>query len=71
MISIINIKKRNQKFHARHSAKERSYLYLIQNRLSPSIINKDRVWHIRKKLDFDLIKRGSKKLIGKIGRAHV
>ena len=64
MISIINIKKRNQKFHARHSAKERSYLYLIQNRLSPSIINKDRVWHIRKKLDFDLIKRGSKKLIG-------
>ena len=64
MISIINIKKRNQKFHARYSAKERSYLYLIQNRLSPSIINKDRVWHIRKKLDFDLIKRGSKKLIG-------
>jgi tRNA pseudouridine38-40 synthase len=64
MISIINIKKRNQKFHARYSAKERSYMYLIQNRLSPSIINKDRVWHIRKKLDFDLIKRGSKKLIG-------
>ncbi len=64
MISIINIKKRNQKFHARYSAKERSYLYLIQNRPSPSIINKDRVWHIKKKLDFDLIKKGSKKLIG-------
>ena len=37
-ISIINIKKRNINFHARFSAKERSYIYLIQNRISPSII---------------------------------
>ena len=63
-ISIINIKKKNFNFHARHSAKERSYIYLIQNRLSPSVLNKDREWHIRKKLDLDLIKKGSKKLIG-------
>ncbi len=39
-ISIINIKKRNLKFHARFSAKERSYIYLIQNRMSPSVIIK-------------------------------
>ena len=65
MISIINIKKRNQKFHARYSAKERSYFFLIQNRISPSTINKEREWHIRKKLDLNLIKKGSKKLIGK------
>jgi len=64
MISVINIKKKNINFHARHSAKERSYIYLIQNRFSPSIINKDRGWHIRKKLDLKLIKKGSKKLIG-------
>ncbi len=63
-ISIINIKKRNLNFHARFSAKERSYIYLIQNRMSPSIINKNKVWYIRKKLDLDLIKKGSKKLIG-------
>ncbi len=65
MISIIKIKKKNINFHARHSAKKRIYLYIIQNRLSPSTINKDREWHIRKKLDLNLIKKGSKKLIGK------
>ena len=64
MISIINIKKKNINFHARHSAKERIYLYIIHNRLSPSTLNKDREWHIRKKLDINLIKKGCKKLIG-------
>ena len=64
MISIIKIKKKKINFHARHSAKERIYLYIIQNRLSPSTLNKDREWHIRKKLDINLIKKGSKKLIG-------
>jgi len=65
MISIINIKKKKNSFHARYSAKERIYLYIIRNRLSPSTVNKDREWHIRKKLDLNLIKKGSKKLIGK------
>ena len=60
MISIINIKKKKINFHARHSAKERIYIYLIQNRLSPSTVNKDREWHIRKKLDITLIKKDLK-----------
>ena len=64
MISIIDIKRKNNNFHARYSAKERIYLYIIRNRVSPSILNKDREWHIRKKLDLNLIKKGSKKLIG-------
>ena len=64
MISIINIKKKNINFHARYSAKERIYLYIINNRFSTSTINKDREWHIRKKLDIKLIRKGSKKLIG-------
>jgi len=64
MISIIKIKKRNINFHARHSAKQRTYVYLILNRFSPSTINKNREWHIRKKLDIKLIKKGAKKLIG-------
>ncbi len=64
MISIIKIKKKNINFHARHSAKQRTYVYLILNRFSPSTINKNREWHIRKKLDLKLIKKGAKKLIG-------
>tara|TARA_Y100000590_G_scaffold177283_1_gene202457 strand:+ start:5739 stop:6479 length:741 start_codon:yes stop_codon:yes gene_type:complete len=63
-ISIINIKKKNKNFHARFSAKERSYIYLIRNRISTSTINNNREWHIRKKLDLELMKKGSKKLIG-------
>tara|TARA_B100001123_G_C15306290_1_gene1022820 strand:+ start:1012 stop:1752 length:741 start_codon:yes stop_codon:yes gene_type:complete len=63
-ISIINIKKRKIIFHARYSAKERLYIYIILNRISPSILSKDREWHIRKKLDVNLIKQGAKKLIG-------
>ena len=64
MISIIKIKKKNIIFHARYSAKERIYLYIINNRLSHSTLNKDREWHIRKKLDISLIKKGCRKLIG-------
>ena len=63
-ISIINIYKRNNKFHARHSAKERVYKYFIINRLATPVIENERAWHIRKKLDIKLLKEGSKKLEG-------
>tara|TARA_B100000965_G_scaffold387128_1_gene390135 strand:- start:140 stop:880 length:741 start_codon:yes stop_codon:yes gene_type:complete len=63
-IAIINIKKKKNNFHARYSAKERVYLYIILNRLSPSTLNKDREWHIKKKLNINLIRKGIKKLIG-------
>ena len=52
-------------FHARFSAKERTYKYVIFNRISAPTIEKDRGWHIVKKLDTNLMKKGSKKLIGK------
>ena len=63
-ISIIKIKKKTTKFHARFSAKKRIYKYIIFNRLSSPIIEKNRSWHVRKKLDLDLMKKGAKKLIG-------
>jgi tRNA pseudouridine38-40 synthase len=63
-ISIINIIKRNKNFHARYSAKERIYKYFIINRLATSVIENERVWHIRKKLDIKLLKEGAKKLVG-------
>ena len=63
-ISIIKIKKKKNNFHARYLAKERIYLYIILNRPSPSTLNKYREWHIRKKLDINLIRKGAKKLIG-------
>ena len=63
-ISIVNIKKRNLNFHARFSAKQRIYKYIIFNRLSRPSIEKERGWHIIKKLDINLMKLGAKKLLG-------
>ena len=64
-ISIKKIIKKNSKFHARFSAKEREYKYIILNRISPPILDKYKVWHIRSKLDLKVLKKASKKLIGK------
>ncbi len=64
LISITNIKKRSLNFHARFSAKQRIYTYIIFNRISKPSIEKNRGWHIRKKLDLKLMKKGAKKLLG-------
>jgi len=63
-VSITNIKKKNLNFHARFSAKQRIYKYVIFNRLSQPSIEKKRGWHIIKQLDVSLMKRGAKKLLG-------
>ena len=63
-VSITKIKKRNMNFHARFSAKQRIYKYVIFNRLSRPSIEKGRGWHIIKKLDTSLMKKGAKKLLG-------
>ena len=63
-VSIISIKKRNSNFHARFSAKQRIYKYIIFNRVSVPSIYKNRGWHIRKKLDLKLMKKGTQKLLG-------
>ena len=64
LISITNIKKRSLNFHARFSAKQRIYTYIIFNRISRSSIEKNRGWHIKKKLDLKLMKKGAVKLLG-------
>jgi tRNA pseudouridine38-40 synthase len=63
-VSVINIKKKNLDFHARFSAKQRIYKYIIFNRLSRPSIEKERGWHIIKDLDVYLMKKGAKKLLG-------
>ena len=63
-IAILKIKKRNKNFHARFSAKERIYRYVIFNQLTKPIIEKNRGWFVIKKLDLDSMKKGAKKLIG-------
>ena len=64
MITIIKIKKRGKDFHARFSARMRIYKYVIINRLSRPVIDKNRGWHIINKLDLIIMKKAAKKLIG-------
>ena len=63
-IAITKVKKRSKKFHARFSAKQRIYKYVIFNQISAPVIEKKRGWHVRKILDVELIKKGAKKLLG-------
>ena len=50
-ISIKKIVKKDMNFHARYSAKEREYEYIILNRDAPPILDKNKVWYLRTKLD--------------------
>ena len=65
LISILSVKKRNKKFHSRYSAKARIYQYIIFNRESVPTIDKNRGWHIKKKINIENLKKGAKFLIGK------
>ena len=63
-VAILKIRRKNSSFHARFSAKMRIYKYIIFNRLSGPVLEKNRGWHIMKELDLDIMKKGAKKLIG-------
>ena len=63
-VSILALKKRSENFHARFSAKMRIYNYIIINRLSSLALEKNRGWHVIKKLDLNLMKMGAKKFVG-------
>ncbi len=63
-VTVLKINKINKKFHARHDAKKRTYQYLIINRQSPLALQKNKAWHIRKKLDVKIMIKGIKLLLG-------
>ena len=64
LISILDVKKKSNNFHARHSAKLRTYEYLISNRQANLSINRNRAWHVKKKMNLNLLKKGAKLLEG-------
>ena len=61
-INIIEVEKANQKFHARHDAKTRSYIYQISQRRTA--FGKKNVWWVKDKLDFTKMESASKLFIG-------
>lgn len=63
-VTILSVKKVKKKFHARFNAKKRTYQYIIINRESPLALQKNKAWHIRKKLNVEAMKKGTKLLLG-------
>jgi len=63
-VTVLKINKANKKFHARFDAKKRTYQYTIVNRQSPLTLQKNKAWHIRKKLDVKAMKKGARLLLG-------
>ena len=64
LITILDIKEEKKNFHARFSAKLRTYEYLIINRQGSLSIDKNRAWHVKKNIDLKLMKQGAKILEG-------
>ena len=63
-VIVLKINKTNKKFHARYNAKKRTYRYLVINRQSPLTLQKNKAWHIRKRLNIKNMKKGAKLLLG-------
>ena len=63
-VTVLKIKKVKKKFHSRFDAKQRTYQYIIINRESPLALEKNKAWHIRKKLNINVMKKGIKLLKG-------
>jgi len=61
-INILEVEKSNLNFHARHSAKNRVYLYQISKRRTA--FNKNFVWWIKDKLDFNSMESAAEKFVG-------
>jgi len=63
-VTILSVKKTSKTFHARFDAKKRTYKYIIINRQSPLTLEKNKAWHIRKKLNVKFMKKGAQLLLG-------
>ena len=64
-IAILDVKEVNDDFHARFSAKLRTYEYLIINRRAPLTFNKNLAWGVFKKLNMDAMKDAASNFVGK------
>lgn len=64
-ISILNVEKVHDDFHARFSCKKRYYIYKVLNRPTRPIIDSQKVWWVYHSLDAELMDKVAQNLIGK------
>ena len=63
-ISIYSIKKKKLNFHSRYNAKKRTYKYMIVNRKNFLVLDKNRAWLVKKKLNIYYMKKAIKLFYG-------
>ncbi|TAH37749.1 MAG: tRNA pseudouridine(38-40) synthase TruA [Alphaproteobacteria bacterium] len=63
-IAILGAEKVDENFHARFSAKERSYIYRIVNRRAPLAVDRNRAWQIPLPLDAEAMQQAAQHLVG-------
>ena len=64
-IAILKVENASDSFHARFSAKQRTYEYLITNRRAPLTIKKNKSWSIFKTIELEKMRYEANFFIGK------
>ena len=64
-VTVLNCEKVSDDFHSRFSCTSRHYKYIVVNRSTPVVLDKNRVWWVPQKLNIGAMRNASKKLIGK------
>lgn len=63
-VAILNVEQSSEDFHARFSAKARTYKYTIINRRAPLALMADQAWHVARPLALDPMRKAAALLIG-------
>lgn len=63
-VVVLDCKVVSDDFHSRFSAIARNYKYVIINRKSPVVLERDRVWWVPRSLDINAMRGAAQKLIG-------
>ncbi len=63
-VSVLDVTEVDDNFHARFSAKQRSYLYRIINRRPDLALDKHRAWHVIPQLDADAMHKAAQVFVG-------
>ncbi len=64
-VGVLKVEKVSDDFHARFSAKERSYIYKILNRRTPAVLDKNRVWQVGLPLNEKKMQQAALLLLGR------
>jgi tRNA pseudouridine38-40 synthase len=63
-VAVLACEQVSDDFHARFDCKMRHYKYVVLNRRSPAVLDKNRVWWVPRHLDVDAMRRAAERLVG-------